>query len=116
MSEIIKKIEARMTGTRYAPEWSTPLISTSVEIHKPVDMAFFTEYFVGVKLGHTVRIDESIPNQKEEAMKVMRNSMKELIFGEFRPLLAKAGYALYNRDFEQAKRAIEEIDSRMFYE
>ena len=114
MSEIIKKIEANITGTRYAKEFTYPLLSTTVEMHKPVDQAFLTEYFVGVKLGHTVKIDES--TQKEEAMKVIKRSITELIFGEFRHLLTKAQYNLYDRNFDEAKRAIEEIEQRMFYD
>lgn len=116
MSEIITKVDASMTGTRYAKQVPCPLISTTVEMNQPVDQAFLTEYFVGVKLGHKVRIEDSVPDQKEEAIKVIKRSITELIFGEFRHLLAKANYNLYNRDFEAAKRAIEEIDQRMFYD
>lgn len=115
MSEIINKIEASMTGARYVQE-ATPLLSTKVEMHNPLDQAFLTEYFVGVKLGHTVKIEDSVSDQKAEALKIIRRSVTELIFGEFRHLLAKAQYNLYNRDFEAAKRAIEEIEQRMFYE
>lgn len=114
MSEIIKKIEANITGTRYAKEFTYPLLSTTVEMHQPVDQIFLTEYFVGVKLGHTVKIDES--TQKEEAMRTIKRSITELIFGEFRHLLTKAQYNLYDRNFDEAKRAIEEIEQRMFYE
>lgn len=116
MSVVIKNIEASMTGTRYAKEFTYPLLSTTVEMHKPVDQAFLNEYFIGVKLGHKVKIEDSVPNQKEEAMKVIKQSITELIFGEFRSLLAKAQYNLYNRDFDEAKKAIEEIEQRMFYE
>ncbi len=116
MSEIIKKIEASMTGTRYAKEFTYPLLSTTVEMHQPVDQIFLTEYFVGVKLGHTVKIDESTPNQKEEAMRTIKRSIAELIFGEFRHLLTKAQYKLYDRNFNEAKKALEEIEQRMFYE
>ena len=116
MSEIIKKIEANITGTRYAKEFTYPLLSTTVEMHQPVDQIFLTEYFVGVKLGHTVKIDESIPNQKEEAMRTIKRSITEFIFGEFRHLLTKAQYNLYDRNFDEAKRAIEEIEQRMFYD
>lgn len=113
MSEIIKKINASSTGQRYA---NYSLVSAETKINKPVEMAFLTEYFVGVKLGHTVRVDDDQPHQKEEAIRAIERAMTELIFGEFRSLLAKANYSLYNRDFEAAKRAIEEIDQRMFYE
>lgn len=116
MSEIIKKIEASMTGTRYAQELSYPLLSTNVEMSKPVDQAFLNEYFVGVKLGHKVKIDESVPNQREEAMRTIKRSVTELIFGEFRHLLVKAQYSLYDRNFDEAKKALEEIEQRMFYE
>lgn len=116
MSEIIKKIEASMTGTRYAQELSYPLLSTKVEMNKSLDQAFLNEYFVGVRLGHKVRIDESVSNQREEAMKIIKRSITELIFGEFRHLLVKAQYNLYDRNFDEAKRAIEEIEQRMFYE
>ena len=116
VSEIIKRIEAHLTGQRYAQEFSPSLLSASLEMNKPVDAHFLTEYFVGVKLGHKVRIDESVPNQKEEALRVIRNGLTELIFGEFRTALAKAGYNLYNRDFEEARKAIEEIERKMFYD
>lgn len=116
MSEIIKKIEASMTGTRYAKEFTYPLLSTKVEMHQPVDQAFLTEYFVGIKLGHKIQVEDSVPNQKEEAMRAIKRALQELIFGEFRYLLARANYSLYNRDFDAAKRAIEEIEQRMFYD
>jgi len=114
MSEIIKKIEASMTGTRYAQ--TSPLLFTTVEMHQPVDQAFLTEYFVGVKLGHTVKVDDSVPDQREQAMRIIKRSVTELIFGEFRHLLTKAQYNLYDRNFEEAKLALEEIEKRMFYE
>jgi len=114
MSEIIKKIEASMTGTRYAKELNYPLMSTTVKMHQPVDQAFLTEYFVGVKLGHTVRIDES--TQKEEAIRTIKRSITEFIFGEFRHLLTKAQYNLYDRNFDEARKALEEIEQRMFYD
>lgn len=103
-----------MTGTRYAQ--TSPLLFTTVEMHKPVDQAFLTEYFVGVKLGHTARIDDSVEDQREKAMRTIKRSVTELIFGEFRSLLAKAQYSLYDRDFDEAKKALEEIEQRMFYE
>lgn len=112
MSEIIRKIEASMTGARYAKTYQ--LISTTVEMNKPVEQAFLTEYFVGVKLGHGVKVEDN--TQKEEALRIMKRSITELIFGEFRPLLARAQYSLYNRDFDEAKRAIEEIETRMLYD
>lgn len=116
MSEIIKKIDASMSGSRYAKEFTTPLLSTTVEMHQSVDQAFLTEYFVGVKLGHKILVEDSIPNQKEEAMRAIKRALQELIFGEFRHLLARANYSLYNRDFDAAKRAVEEIEQRMFYD
>lgn len=114
MSEIIKKIEANMTGARYAKESTYPLLSTTVEMNKPVEQAFLTEYFVGVKLGHTVRVEDT--TQKEEALRIIKRAIAELIFGEFRHLLTKAQYNLYDRNFDEAKRAIEEIEQRMFYD
>lgn len=116
MSEIITKIHASMAGTRYAKQAPCPLISTTVEMNHPLDQAFLTEYFVGVKLGHKIQIEDSIPNQKEEAMGAIKRALQELIFGEFRHLLARANYSLYNRDFDAAKRAVEEIEQRMFYD
>ena len=114
MSEIIKKIESKMTGKRYADEH--PLVLTTIEKHQPMEHAFLTEYFVGVKLGHTVRVDDAEPDQKEAAMKAIKRAITELIFGEFRYALRKAQYSLYDRDFEEARLALEEIEQRMFYE
>lgn len=113
MSEIIKKIEASMTGTRYAND---PLISTKFEKDLNMEQGFLTQYHIGVRFGHTVRLDDSVPNQKKEALKIMRRSITELIFGEFRHLLTKAQYNLYDRNFDEAKKALEEIEQRMFYE
>ena len=117
MSEIIKKIQASMTGTRYANnDYNFPLISTKLEKDLNMEHGFLTQYHIGVRFGHTVRIDDSIPNQKEEALKIMRRAITELIFGEFRHSLTKAQYSLYDRNFEEAKRAIEEIEKKMFYD
>lgn len=115
MSEAIRRIEASITGTRYAKDYNIALVSTEVKKEKSAELAFLTEYFVGVKLGHVVRIDENEPHQKEHATNAIRQAMIEFLFGEFRVLLAKANYNLYNRDFDEARKAISEIERTMFY-
>lgn len=115
MSEIIKKIEASITGKRYAT-MESPLLHTKAEINKPVELAFVTEYFIGVRLGHTIKVDDSVEGQKDEAIRAIRRSITEFIFGEFRSLLRKAEYNLHDRNFDEAKKAIEEIETRMFYD
>lgn len=114
MSEIIKKIQASMTGNRYAN--NDPLIHTKLEKDLNMEHGFLTQYHIGVRLGHVVKLDDSVPNQKEEALKIMKRAITELIFGEFRHLLTKAQYNLYDRNFDEAKKALEEIEQRMFYE
>jgi hypothetical protein len=114
MSEIIKKIEAGITGKRYAQELP-PLLVVNSEMHKPAHNPFLTEYFVGVKLGHTIRVDDERPDQKEEATYAIKRALTELIFGEFRSDLVRLQYQLYDRDFDQALRTAKEIEQRMFY-
>lgn len=111
MSEIIKRIEARITGNRYMKESS--LLSVEETYHKPVDFHYLTEYFVGVKLGHTVKVEEySI----QEATHIVKRALTNLIFGEFRSDLDKLQYQLYDRDFDGARQTAKEIEQRMFYD
>jgi len=114
MSEIIKKIEAGITGKKYAQ--LPPLLVVDSEMNKPVHNPFLTEYFVGVKLGHTIRIDDDNQNQKEDAVHAIKRALTELIFGEFRSELVRLRYELYDRDFDKALRTAKEIEQRMFYE
>lgn len=67
MSQIIKKIEADVTGKRYMTE---PLLFTEAKYHQPVDNPYLTEYFVGVRFGHTVKIEE---NSKVDAIQVINH-------------------------------------------
>jgi hypothetical protein len=92
------------------------VFSTSIEESAPrLELGdYLTEYFVGVKLGHFVRVSDEV--EREEAIRAVKKALTELVFGEFRALLSRAEYSLYNRDFDDAKRAIEEIKKRMFYE
>jgi hypothetical protein len=115
MSEIIKKIEARITGKKYAQELPRLLVADLQE-QKPAHNPYLTEYFVGVKLGHTVKVSDDNPNQKGEAVYCIEQALTELIFGEFRSDLVKLKYQLYDRDFDLALRTVKEIEQRMFYD
>ena len=115
MSEIINKIEAGITGKKHMGPVPTPLLSVNSEMTKPVHYPFLTEYFVGVKLGHTVRVEEENPTQKADAIHAIRRALIELIFGEFRSDLVRLQYQLHDRDFDQALRTAKEIEQRMFY-
>jgi len=113
MSQIIDKIQAETTGRRYTGE-STPLLSVTEEFYNPVELnPYLTEYFVGVKFGHTVRIEEG---SKIDATHVIKKAITELIFGEFRSDLVKLQYQLYDRDFDEALKTAKSIEQRMFYD
>lgn len=115
MSEIIKKIEAQVTGKRYMKEYAPVpiLLHAEEKYNKPVDNPYLTEYFVGVKFGHTVKIEEG---SRVDATNVMKKAITEFIFGEFRSDLAKLQYQLYDRDFEEAMKTAKNIEQRMFYD
>lgn len=114
MSEIIKRIQAEITGKRYMREYApVPLLSVEEEYHKPVEFHYLTEYFVGVKFGHTVKIEEG---SVEDATHIVRKAVTEFIFGEFRSDLAKLQYQLYDRDFDGARQTAKQIEQRMFYD
>jgi len=115
MSEIIKKIEAGITGKQYMGQLPTKLLSINSEVHKPAHNPFLIEYFVGVKLGHTIRVEEENPTQKEDAVHTIKRGLIELIFGEFRSDLVRLQYQLHDRNFDQALRTAKEIEQRMFY-
>lgn len=114
MSQIIKRIQAETTGNRYMKEFAShPLLSVEENYHKPVEFHYLTEYFVGVKFGHTVKIEE---DSIQEASHVVKKAITEFIFGEFRSDLAKLQYQLYDRDFDGARQTAKEIEQRMFYD
>ena len=122
MSELTKKIEASITGKRYMKEpVFEPLLYSESRTHKPIENPFLTEYWVGVKLGHTIKVEDGHDQaehakQKEEALRRIQKAIRELVYGEFRGLLARAQYQLYDRDFENAAKSLSEIETRMFYE
>lgn len=111
MSQIIDKIQAQITGKRYIGE-STPLLSVREAYDKPVELPYLTEYFVGVTLGHSVKIEEG---SKVDATRAVKNAVTELIFGEFRSDLVKLQYQIYDRDFDEALKTAKNIEQRMFY-
>lgn len=112
MAEIIKRIQADITGNRFMKEYH-PLLTVEEEYHKPVHNPYLTEYFVGVKFGHTIKIEE---DSKIEATYVVKRALTEFIFGEFRPDLAKLQYQIYDRDFDAALKTAKQIEQRMFYD
>lgn len=114
MSDIIRKIEASITGKRYVEDLP-PLLVVDSRVEKSVMMHHLTEYFVGVKLGHTVRVNDDEPDQKERAIHLMSKAITELLYGEFRTALVRAQYSLYDRNFEESRKALEEIERKMFY-
>lgn len=109
MSQIIKRIEAEITGNSYIE----PILSVQENYYEPVEFSYLTEYFVGVKLGHTVKIEEG---SVQEASHVVKKAITELIFGEFRSDIAKLQYQLYNRNFDEALKTAKDIERRMFYD
>ena len=113
MSQIIEKIQAQITGTRYMKEYSPSSPLLSVEEQYNVATPFLSEYFVGVKFGHTVKIEE---DQKVPAIHIMKKAITEFIFGEFRSDLGKLQYQLYDRDFDEALKTAKDIERRMFYD
>ena len=115
MSDIIRKIEASMTGKR-SVEDLPPLLMVDSRSEKPVHNPYLTEYFVGVKLGHEIRVNDDEPNQKEQAIHHIKKGITELLYGEFRTALRRAQYSLYDRNFEESRKALEEIERKMFYD
>lgn len=115
MSQIINQITASATGMRYA-EIPSPLLVTHFKEQKTIEHDYLTEYYLGVNLGHKVKINDEVPGQREEALRIMRRAITELIFGEFRPLLSELSYQLYDRDLDKAKETADKIQKRMFYD
>lgn len=114
MSQIIDRIQAQVTGKRYMKEYApVPLLHAEETYNKPVDNPYLTEYFVGVKFGHTVKIEEG---SRVDATNVMKRAVTEFIFGEFRSDLGKLQYQLYDRDFDEALKTAKDIERRMFYD
>lgn len=113
MSQIIEKIQAQVTGKRYMKEFApVPLLYTEETYNKPAENPYLTEYFIGVKFGHTVRIEKG---SKTDATNVLKRAITEFIFGEFRSDLAKLQYQLYDHDFDEALKTAKNIEQRMFY-
>ena len=113
LSQIIKKVTAELTGQMYM-EHEPLLFSVDQDVRDSFEFGVLREYFVGVGLGHTVRIRESEDYSK--ALEMMRRALTELIFGEFRSDLNKLQYLLYDRDFDGAMKTAKNIEERMFYE
>jgi hypothetical protein len=114
MAQIIDRIQADITGNRYMKEYAPhPLLSTEADYRQPVHIPYLTEYFVGVKFGHTVKIEE---DSRVDATNIIKRAVTEFIFGEFRSDLAKLQYQLYDRDFDEALKTAKNIEQRMFYD
>lgn len=114
MSQIIKRIEAQATGTKYMKEVHySPLVSTEAKYHQPLENPYISEYSIQVKFGHRVKVQEE---SKAEAIQAVKKAITELIFGEFRSDLVKLQYLLYNREFDEALKTAKDIEQRMFYD
>lgn len=112
MSQIIKKLEAVRTGKHYTMQ--EPLIIDATDTIGLDLGTYYQEYTVRVKLGATVRVKDD--TELEAAKRAVKRGLEDLIFGEFRPLINKAKYLLYDHRIDEAKVVLDEIEKIMFYE
>lgn len=79
-----------------------------------------TEYRIEVRLGSQCwvgdNIKESYSNALTDAVTRTKRQVIEAIFGEFREDFRMIERALYDRNVEQARIALHDMEQKMFYE
>jgi hypothetical protein len=129
MSQVVKAITATPDDRRrvYDKELS-PIFTDVFEVKEQHDRApgYFDaslgtqlRYRIGVTIGNTVWIDDddiSVDSSSKviDAVQRTRKAVVEAIFGEFRGQFYRLEKALYDRDYEQARYLLAELERSMF--
>ena len=88
------------------------------------DFQRFADMQVGVvcgfkieaRVGAKVTIDEHDGAAIEEAVKKVKQSIIEEVYGEFRLPLHLIRHAIYRQDVREAKKLLDQLENRMFDE
>ena len=117
MSKVLDVIDAH----RYEPDRRRPIRTSlaDVKVEEHIDSVPIREelfYVIGVQLSRSIWAMDSTDLEFKKSM--VRRELAELIFGEFRPLLARlagqVSYVVpYGKEKEEILEIIQDIERRM---
>jgi hypothetical protein len=111
MSQLLDAIEIHQAeGRKHAPRERMPVLAVSTAIDQ-VDHGLRYEYRIKVELGARKIIAR--PNELERAKRVIRDQIREFVFGEFRGPLSDLERAFFEEDLEAGLEAIRKIREGM---
>ncbi len=117
MSKLLELLEARETG-RVLPDLQPINSICAIDEGCSTTYTHDKEYSIRITFGSLVRLTDNIatghPQSLDYAKKQVRQSIIEAVFGEFRPDLIKAREMLWNRDYENASIALDNLERKMF--
>ncbi len=125
MSQVVKAIVATPGDRRrvYDKELSpifTDVFQVKEQWDTPVDarsLGTQMRYRIGVTIGNEAWVDGDVEDNSAkiaEAVQRSRKAVIEAIFGEFRGQFYRIEKALYDRDYEQARAMLHQLEQSMF--
>lgn len=114
MSRLIEAIKIHQTDRRYPP-MSGPIPYSdmiTIESRSFNPVPHLVEYNIDVRIGSSVRWEQGKPI--DQLVRQISKMIEQHVFGEFREDFAKIQRALFEHDIGGARKAVSEMQARMF--
>ena len=114
MSRLSDMIAANRTDKRFRelePLKNVCYVTEDIAELKVFDLI---EYKIGVYFGAAIQVSEESRPHLEEAIKRVKQSVIEAVFGEFRSDFRDLHRLLWERKYNKAALQLEKIEQRMF--
>ena len=112
MSKLLELMEVRRTGELYA---SLKPLSALCNIDEGyMNTVYGQEYRIQVKLGAKVVVSEESGESLEYAVKQVKRSVNEAVFGEFRVPLREIQRLLWERKYDEVSARLSRLEMEMF--
>ena len=109
MSKFARQLESIATGDKIIKSGNSKVTLSTQQSHNIVH----EEY----KLSTKFSVDFFMPHgaeNKEEIVRIMKRSMVEEVFGEFRPIIIQMHTAIYDKDTTRLATLIAQLEHEMF--
>lgn len=112
MSRLANAIEHAQHDERYVAPVGFDITSTTTASDVGFDTLY--HYSIGVRLGRDVMLRREDLSQLDYIKERVRRDIIHWVFGEFQDDLIAIESAIWMRDFDKAKQAVDELRERMF--
>lgn len=114
MSKLSDMIAANRTDKRFCELGPLSNVCHVTEDIAEIRVYDLIEYKIGVSFGAAVQVSEESRLQLETAIKRVKQSVIEAVFGEFRADFRDLHRLLWERKCDKAALQLEKIEQRMF--